>query len=79
MVERLSDSRYIAQLLVSKFGKSDANAWVLDAACFNGPFAVYKEFIPSVNDIGDPKFYDADGFPASSNIAKILSKSIDQV
>lgn len=78
VIERLSDSRNIAELLVSKLGAS-ANAWVVDASTFNGPFAVYKEFIPSVNSRGEPKRYDPNGFPAVSSIVAILSKCVEQV
>ncbi|XP_008813596.2 uncharacterized protein LOC103724189 [Phoenix dactylifera] len=78
VIERLSDSRNIAELLVSKLGDS-ANAWVVDASTFNGPFAVYKEFIPSVNSRGEPKRYDPHGFPASSSIVAILSKCVEEV
>lgn len=78
MIEKLSDSRNIAELLVSKLGGS-ANAWVVDASTFNGPFAVYKEFIPSVNSRGEPKRYDPNGLPASSSIVTILSKCVEEV
>ncbi|XP_010919712.1 uncharacterized protein [Elaeis guineensis] len=78
VIERLSDSRNIAELLVSKLGSS-ANAWVVDASTFNGPFAVYKEFIPSVNSRGEPKRYDPNGFPASSSVVTILSKCVEEV
>ncbi|RWV88414.1 hypothetical protein GW17_00049497 [Ensete ventricosum] len=75
VIERLSDSRNISELLVSKLGCS-ANVWVVEASTFNGPFAVYKEFIPSLTTRGDPKRYDPNGFPASSAIVAILSSNI---
>ncbi|KAJ8565569.1 hypothetical protein K7X08_008145 [Anisodus acutangulus] len=71
VIERLSDLQKIAEILVSKFGNS-INAWVVEAPVFNEPFAVYKDFIPSVNDYGEPKSYDADGYPASSSIVLLL-------
>ncbi|KAM3357560.1 hypothetical protein BC332_01640 [Capsicum chinense] len=71
VIEKLSDQQKIAELLVSKFGNS-INCWFVDAPVFNGPFAVYKDFIPSVNEYGEPKVYDADGFPASSSIVLLL-------
>lgn len=71
VIERLSDLQKIAEILVSKFGNS-INAWVVEAPVFNGPFAVYKDFIPSVNEYGEPKAYDADGFPASSSMVLLL-------
>ncbi|OIT07753.1 PREDICTED: uncharacterized protein LOC109224105 [Nicotiana attenuata] len=71
VIERLSDLQKVAEILVSKFGNS-INAWVVEAPVFNGPFAVYKDFIPSVNEYGEPKSYDADGFPASSSIVLLL-------
>ncbi|XP_064935200.1 uncharacterized protein LOC135584344 isoform X1 [Musa acuminata AAA Group] len=78
VIERLSDSRNISELLVSKLGCS-ANVWVVEASTFNGPFAVYKEFIPSLTSRGDPKRYDPNGFPASSAIVAILSRCFEQV
>ncbi|KAJ8468024.1 hypothetical protein OPV22_030576 [Ensete ventricosum] len=78
VIERLSDSRNISELLVSKLGCS-ANVWVVEASTFNGPFAVYKEFIPSLTTRGDPKRYDPNGFPASSAIVAILSRCFEQV
>ncbi|KAL3537067.1 hypothetical protein ACH5RR_000433 [Cinchona calisaya] len=47
VIERLSDIQKIAEILVSKFGSS-INAWVVEASTFNGPFAVYKDFIPTI-------------------------------
>ncbi|KAG8391536.1 hypothetical protein BUALT_Bualt01G0197900 [Buddleja alternifolia] len=73
VIERLSDPQRIAEILVSKFGGS-INAFVVEAPIFNGPFAVYKDFIPSVNENGEPKSYDATGFPASTSLVLLLSK-----
>ncbi|ONK73514.1 uncharacterized protein A4U43_C04F32420 [Asparagus officinalis] len=78
VIERLSDSGFIAQLLVSKLGSS-ANAWVFEAERFNGPFAVYREFVPSVDSMGDPKGYDPDGFPASVNVASVLCEAVQKI
>lgn len=78
VINRLSESKNIAEILVSKLGDS-VNVWVVEASTFRGPFAVYKEFVPSVNSRGEPKHYDPDGFPASSSIIGIISNSIDQV
>jgi hypothetical protein len=39
----------------------DTNAWVIDAARFSGPFAVYRELVPSVDAVGDPKRYKPTG------------------
>ncbi|CAA6656499.1 unnamed protein product [Spirodela intermedia] len=81
VIEELSDSGNIARLLVSKLGGSDAavNAWVVDAASFSGSFAVYKEFVPSVDSRGDPLGYDPEGLPASRSIVSLFSKCIRQV
>ncbi|KAL3613691.1 hypothetical protein CASFOL_041765 [Castilleja foliolosa] len=73
VIERLSDPQAIAEILVSKFGGS-INAFVVEAPVFNGPFAVYKDFIPSVNENGEPKSYDATEFPASTSLVLLLSK-----
>ncbi|XP_022770199.1 uncharacterized protein LOC111313742 [Durio zibethinus] len=77
VVERLSDLQKIAQVLVSKFGGS-INAWVIEASIFNGPFAVYKDFIPSVNRYGEPKSYAPVGFPASTSVFSLLSNCLEQ-
>lgn len=73
VIERLSDPQKIAEILVSKFGGS-INAFVVEAPIFNGPFAVYKDFIPSINEYGEPTSYDATGFPASTSLVLLLSK-----
>ncbi|KAL1548641.1 hypothetical protein AAHA92_16848 [Salvia divinorum] len=77
VIERLSDPQKIAEILVSKFGGS-INAFVVEAAIFNGPFAVYKDFIPSVTEYGEPKSYDATGFPASTSLVLLLSKFLEE-
>lgn len=78
VIERLSDIQKIAEILVSKFGSS-INAWVFEAPSFNGPFAVYKELIPSVNKWGEPKSYSSVGFPASTSIISLLSTCLKEV
>lgn len=78
VIERLSDARNIAEVLVSKLGVS-VNAWVVEASVFNGPFAVYREFIPSVNAWGEPRSYDPNGFPASNSIILLISKCLQEV
>ncbi|XP_073045276.1 uncharacterized protein [Primulina eburnea] len=77
VIERLSDPMKIAEILVSKFGGS-INAYVVEASIFNGPFAVFKDFIPSVNENGEPKTYDATGFPASTSLVLLLSKFLGE-
>ncbi|KAF5732875.1 UPF0565 protein C2orf69 [Tripterygium wilfordii] len=78
VIERLSDLQKLAEILISKFGSS-VNAWVIEASIFNGPFAVYKDFIPSVNRYGEPKSYNPVGFPASSSIVTLLSNCLKEV
>ncbi|KAL6129067.1 hypothetical protein ACLB2K_072420 [Fragaria x ananassa] len=78
VIERLSDLQNIAEILVSKIGGS-VNAWVIEASDFNGPFAVYKDFIPSVNQWGEPKLYCPDGYPASGSIVSLLSSFLEEV
>ncbi|KAI3439726.1 uncharacterized protein J3R85_004362 [Psidium guajava] len=77
VVERLSDLQTVAGVLVSKFGGS-VNAWVVEASTFNGPFAVFKEFIPSANKYGEPRSYGHVGFPASSSIVSLLSNCLEE-
>lgn len=78
VIERLSDLQNIAEILVSKIGGS-TNAWVIDASVFNGPFAVYRDFIPSVNQWGEPKSYCPIGYPASGTIISLLSSCLEEV
>ncbi|KAK3154798.1 hypothetical protein QOZ80_2BG0195200 [Eleusine coracana subsp. coracana] len=77
-IERLSDAAYLARVLAGKLS-GDTNAWVIDAARFAGPFAVYRELVPSVDAAGDPKGYDPTGFPAAAGIASILTHSIAEI
>ncbi|KAL2477873.1 hypothetical protein Fot_47028 [Forsythia ovata] len=77
VIERLSDPQRIAEILVSKF-EGPVNAYVIEAPIFNGPFAVYKDFIPFVNENGEPKSYDATGFPASTSLVLLLSKVLKE-
>ncbi|KAG0474581.1 hypothetical protein HPP92_014267 [Vanilla planifolia] len=78
VIERLSDLKNIAEILASKL-RASFNIWVFESSNFNGPFAIYKEFVPSVNSRGEPKCYDPHGFPASSCMVEILKKIINQV
>lgn len=77
VIERLSDMQNVAEILVSKFGAS-VNAWVIEASTFNGPFAVYKEFIPSLNKWGEPQYYKPNGLPASTSVIAVLSKFLEE-
>lgn len=78
VIERLSDLQKISGILVKKFGGS-INAWVIEASVFNGPFAVYEDFIPSVNQWGEPKSYSPLGFPASRSTVTLLSNCLNEV
>ncbi|XP_021734010.1 uncharacterized protein LOC110700724 [Chenopodium quinoa] len=77
VIERLSDIQNIADILVSKLGAS-INAWVIEAPTFNGPFAIYKEFIQSLNQRGEPQYYRPDGFPASISVIALLSNFLEE-
>ncbi|KAE8676788.1 palmitoyl-protein thioesterase 1-like [Hibiscus syriacus] len=74
VVERLSDPQNIAEVLASKFGGS-VNVWIIEASIFNGPFAVYKDFIPSVNGYGSLIVFSC-GFPASATTVSLLSNCL---
>ncbi|XP_062073210.1 uncharacterized protein LOC133777556 isoform X2 [Humulus lupulus] len=77
VIERFSNLQNIADIMVSKIGGS-VNAWVIEASLFNGPFAVYNDFIPSVNQRGEPKSYDPTGFPASRSTVSLLSNCLQE-
>ncbi|TKY68420.1 hypothetical protein E2542_SST04672 [Spatholobus suberectus] len=72
-IERRSDLQKLSEIVVSKFG-SFINAWVIEASVLNGPFAVYKDFIPSVNQYGEPRSYCPIGFPALHQMSHSLKK-----
>ncbi|MED6222610.1 hypothetical protein PIB30_065981 [Stylosanthes scabra] len=78
VIERLSDLQKLSEIIVSKFGSS-INAWVIQASVFNGPFAVYKDFITSVNQYGEPRSYQPTGFPASTSTVSLLSNCLEEV
>ena len=79
VIERLYDLRKVAEVIVSKFGNS-VNAWVVEASVFNGPFAVYKDFVPTVNRYGEPTTsYSPVGLPASSSIVSLLSSFLQEL
>ena len=46
VAERLPDLQKIAEILGSKFG-GGVDAYVIAAPVLNGPFSVYKDFIPT--------------------------------
>lgn len=77
VIERLSDIKKIAEVLVSKF-VGTINVWVVEAPQFNGPFAVYKEFIPALNCCGEPKAYTPCGFLASVSTFSLLSNCLKE-
>ncbi|TKY68422.1 hypothetical protein E2542_SST04674 [Spatholobus suberectus] len=78
VIERLSDLQKLSEIVVFKFG-SFINAWVIEASVFNGPFAVYEDFIPSVNQYGEPSSYRPVGFPASTSTVSLLSNCLQEV
>ncbi|KAI3703255.1 hypothetical protein L1987_73192 [Smallanthus sonchifolius] len=78
VIEKLSDLEMIAEIIVSKLGEN-CNVWVIEASEFNGPFAVYKDFIPSVNQWGEPQSYDPTGYPASTSTVSLLSTCLKEV
>lgn len=78
VIERLSDGQSVAQLLARKLGPR-ANVWVVEASTYNEGFAVYKDFVPTVDSWGDPKSYDPMCFPAFNTILLLLSRCLEQV
>ena len=52
---------------------------MVDAACFAGPFAVYRELVPSMDTVGGPEQYDPTGLPAAAGVANILTHCIREV
>ncbi|CAJ1933534.1 unnamed protein product [Sphenostylis stenocarpa] len=77
VIERLSNLQKLSEIIVSKFGSS-INAWVIEASIFNGPFAVYKDFVLSMNQYGEPRSYHPNGFPASTSTVLLLSSCLEE-
>lgn len=78
VIEKLSNLQTIAETLVSKLGDT-TNVWVIEASTFKGPFAVYNDFVPSIDRKGEPQSYDATGFPASKSVVLLLSNCLKEV
>ncbi|KAE9617887.1 hypothetical protein Lal_00037993 [Lupinus albus] len=78
VIERLSDLQKLSEIVVSKFG-SLINAWVIEASIYNGPFAIFKDFISSVNKYGEPRLYNPTEFPASTSSVSLLSNCLEEV
>lgn len=78
VIERISNLQNLSEIVVTKFGSS-INAWVIEASVFNGPFAVYKDFILSMNQYGEPSSYNPIDFPASTSTVSLLSNCLEEV
>ncbi|XP_014505275.1 uncharacterized protein LOC106765238 [Vigna radiata var. radiata] len=77
VIERISNLQNLSEIVVTKFGSS-INAWVIEASVFNGPFAVYKDFILSMNQYGEPSSYNPIDFPASTSTVSLLSNCLEE-
>ncbi|KAI5344993.1 hypothetical protein L3X38_012870 [Prunus dulcis] len=51
---------------------------LIDASVFNGPFAVYRDFVPSVNQWGEPKSCCPVGSPAFESIISLISSCLQE-
>lgn len=78
-VDRLSRLETMAHILVSKLGDPLVNAWVVEASSFNGPFACYEAFLPSMSPYGEPLCYDPHNLPASRAIISLLHNCLVEV
>lgn len=77
-IERLSQPRNIASILVSKLGPS-INAWIIEPSHYNSAFACYNNLLPSLTSKGEPKGYDPKGLPAARATLTLLQNCLAQV
>ncbi|XP_062219812.1 uncharacterized protein LOC133919442 [Phragmites australis] len=82
VIKQLSGAAHLARVLAGKLS-GETNAWVVDAACFAGPFVVYQQLVPSVDSAGDPNstrgMNESTGFPAAAGIASIFEHGIGEL
>jgi hypothetical protein len=77
-IERLSQPKNIASILVSKLGPS-VNAWIIEPSHYKSSFACYENLLPSLTPSGEPEEYNPKGLPAARSTLSLLQKCLDQV
>ncbi|KAG0580414.1 hypothetical protein M758_4G173100 [Ceratodon purpureus] len=77
-IERLSQPKNIASILVSKLGPS-VNAWIIEPSHYKSSFACYENLLPSLTPSGEPEGYNPKGLPAARSTLSLLQNCLAQV
>lgn len=78
-IERLSNPKNIASILVSKLGPF-VNAWIIEPSHWiNNSFACYENLLPSLPASGEPRGYNPQGLPAARSTLSLLHDCLAQV
>lgn len=77
-IERLSQPKNIASILVSKLGPC-VNAWIIEPSHYKSSFACYENLLPSLTASGEPRGYNPQGLPAARSTLSLLQHCLQQV
>lgn len=77
-IERLSQPKNIASILVSKLGPS-VNVWIIEPSHYRSSFACYENLLPSLTSNGEPEGYNPKGLPAARSTLSLLQNCLAQV
>ena len=79
IIDRLSQPRTIASILVSKLGSS-VNVWVVEPSHYKDSFACYENLLPpSLSPSGEPSGYDPKSLPAARATLSLLQNCLTRV
>lgn len=78
IIDRLSQPRTIASILVSKLGSS-VNVWVVEPSHYKDSFACYDNLLPSLSPSGEPSDYKPRCLPAARATLSLLQNCLTRV
>ena len=78
IIDRLSQPRTIASILVSKLGSS-VNVWVVEPSHYKDSFACYENLLPSLSPSGEPSDYKPKRLPAARATLSLLQNCLTRV
>lgn len=78
-IDRISRLETVSSILLSKLVDPLVNVWVVEASRFNGPFACYEGFLPSMSLQGEPLSFKPNNFPASRATSSLLRSCLVEV
>jgi hypothetical protein len=78
IIDRLSQPRTIASILVSKLGSS-VNVWVVEPSHYKDSFACYENLLPSLSPSGEPSDYKPRCLPAARATLSLLQNCLTRV